>query len=83
MDSGSDSDGAPEELTAVQVRLVLSPPGPESPDSTGGRFTIRCGSPVYSAQAYGRWGGRADSPLRGFYIYVPSIWLTENYFWLD
>jgi hypothetical protein len=23
MDSGSESDGAPEELTAVQVRLVL------------------------------------------------------------
>jgi hypothetical protein len=82
MDSGSDSDGAPEELTAVQVRLVLSPPGP---DPTGGRFTIRYGSPVYSAQADGRWGGRADSPVRGFYISVPSIWLTENYFifWLD
>jgi len=40
MDSGSDSDGAPEELTAVQVRLVLSPRGPESYDLL-----------VYSAQA--------------------------------
>ena len=45
MDSGSDSDGAPEELTAVQVRLVLSPRGPES------RFTITYDLLVYSAQA--------------------------------
>jgi hypothetical protein len=45
MDNGSDFDGAPEELTAIQVRLVLSPRGPES------RFTITSDSLVYSAQA--------------------------------
>jgi hypothetical protein len=45
MDSESDFDGTPEELTTIQVLLVLSPRGPES------RFTITFDLLMYSAQA--------------------------------
>lgn len=49
MDSGSDSDGAPEELTAVQVRLVLPPRGL---DPTREYITTTYELLVYSAQAH-------------------------------
>jgi hypothetical protein len=59
MDSGSDSDGAPEELTAVQVPLVLSPLDPTRSRCRSRLRTIRLCIPL--KQTMGR---RADSPVR-------------------
>lgn len=65
MDSGSDSDGAPEELTAVQVRLALSPlKDPTLREWSRSRArTIRLCIPL--KQAIDR---RADGPKRTFFF---------------